>query len=87
MKRRERSHLDREEGTRKLLNVNKKKVKLAEDININNMKAPDWLQKFLEKIPDFEREKARSSLVDEITEILARVKIPTKRNFIKPTAE
>ena len=58
-----------------------------EEININNMKAPDWLQKFLEKIPDFEREKARSSLVDEITEILARVKIPTKRNFIKPAAE
>ena len=86
MKRKERSHLDREEGTRRLLNVNKK-VKVMEEININNMKAPDWLQKFLEKIPDFEREKARSSLVDEITEILARVKIPTKRNFIKPTAE
>lgn len=83
LKRMNKNHLAREEGTRKLLVTDKKKILPVVD-GFTNMEAPEWLQTYLQKIPSFEREKARGNTVDEVTEILARITIPSLRTFVKP---
>ena len=83
LKRMDRNHLEREEGTRKLLITNKKKLLPMID-DLVNMEAPEWLQLYLQKIPSFDKEKARGNTVDEVTDILSRVTIPSLRSFVKP---
>lgn len=84
LKRMDKDHLMREEGTRKLLVTNKKAVLPITEGVFTNSQAPDWLQLYLQKIPSFEREKARGNTVDEVTAILARATIPSLRTFVKP---
>ena len=80
----DKNHLLREERKIKLLVTNKKvAIPVVEGI-ITNTEAPEWLQLYLQKIPSFEREKARGNTVDEVTSILARCTIPSLRTFVKP---
>lgn len=84
LKRMDKNHLRREEGTRKLLVTNKKAIIPMGDGVITNTEAPEWLQLYLQKIPSFDKEKARGNTVDEVTDILARATIPSLRTFVKP---